>query len=134
MSAHRFLSMEKAIGYLGDTYSAHHLLGTLITTLLTDDPVIANAIQNRNFEVLQKIWHQLKGFAPVFCQEELVAEITRTEGLCKQINSNQEQATALSASELLQASLQALQLEAAAQILQAAATTKPPTPEGLAPA
>ena len=128
MSAHRFLSMEKAIGYLGDTYSAHHLLATLNTTLLTDDPVIANAIQYRNFEVLQKIWHQLKGFAPVFCQDELVAEIARTEGLCKQINSNQEQATALSASELLQASLQALQLEAAAQILQVAATTKPPTP------
>jgi HPt (histidine-containing phosphotransfer) domain-containing protein len=128
MSAHRFLSMEKAIGYLGDAYSAHHLLGTLNTTLLTDDPVIANAIQNRNFEVLQKIWHQLKGFAPVFCQEELAAEIARTEGLCKQINSNQEQATALSASALLQASLQALQLEAATQILQEAATTKPPTP------
>ena len=120
--------MEKAIGYLGDANSAYQLLGTLNTTLLTDDPVIANAIQIRNFEVLQKIWHRLKGFAPVFCQDALVAEITRTEGLCKQITSHQEQSAALSASELLQANLQALQLEAAAQILQAAAITKPPTP------
>jgi hypothetical protein len=125
--------MEKAIGYLGDASSAQQLLSTLNTTLLTDDPVIANAIQNRNFEVLQKIWHQLKGFAPVFCKDELVAEITRTESLCKHIASHQEQDAALLACELLQASLQALQLEAAAQILQAAATTKPPTPEGLAP-
>ena len=124
----RFLSMEKAIGYLGDASSAHQLLGTLNTTLLTDDPIIANAIQNRNFEVLQKIWHQLKGFAPVFCQDELVAEITCTESLCKHIASHQEQDAALSACELLQASLQALQREAAAQILQAAATTKPLTP------
>jgi hypothetical protein len=57
-----------------------------------------------------------------------VAEITRTERLCKQMTSHQEQAAALSACELLRASLQALQREAAAQILQAAATTKPPTP------
>jgi len=120
--------MEKAIGYLGDASSAQQLLSTLNSTLLTDDPVIANAIQNRNFEVLQKIWHQLKGFAPVFCQDELVAEITRTESLCKNIASHQEQDAALSACELLQASLQALQREAAAQILQAAATTKPLTP------
>ena len=128
MTTLRFLSMEKAIGYLGDANSAHHLLGTLNTTLLTDDPVIANAIQNRNFEVLQKIWHQLKGFAPVFCQDALVAEITRTEGLCKQRTSHQEQAAALAASELLQANLQALQLEAAAQILKEAAISKPLTP------
>jgi hypothetical protein len=127
MASHRFLSMEKAIGYLGDSNSAHQLLGSLNNTLLTDDPVIANAIQSRNFEVLQKIWHQLKGFAPVFCQDALVAEITHTEGLCKQISTVQEQAAALSASEFLQASLKVLQLEAAAQILQAAATTKRPT-------
>ena len=128
MTLHRFLSMEKAIGYLGDANSAHQLLGSLNSTLLTDDPVISTAIQSRNFEVLQKIWHQLKGFAPVFCQDDLVAEITRTEELCKQISSGQGQASALSASELLHASLQVLQLEAAAQILQAAATTTPPKP------
>ena len=127
MTSHRFLSMEKAIGYLGDSNSAHQLLGSLNNTLLTDDPVIANAIQSRNFEVLQKIWHQLKGFAPVFCQDALVAEITHTEVLCKQISTVQEQAAALSASEFLQASLKVLQLEAAAEILQAAATTKRPT-------
>ena len=128
MTSLDFLSMEKAIGFLGDASSAYQLLGTLNTTLLTDEPIIANAIQNRNFEVLQKIWHQLKGFAPVFCQDALVAEITRTEGLCKQMTSHQEQAAALAASALLQASLQALQLEVAAQILQAAAISKPPTP------
>jgi hypothetical protein len=128
MNPYRFLSVEKAIAYLGDAKSAHQLLGTLNSTLLADDPLIANAIQTRNFEVLQKIWHQLKGFAPVFCKDELVAEITRTESLCKHIASHHEQDAALSACELLQASLQALQLEAAAQILQAAAISKPLRP------
>ena len=125
MTAHLYLSMEKAIGYLGDANSAHQLLGSLNHTLLTDGPVIANAIQTRNFEVLQKIWHQLKGFAPVFCHDSLVAEIMVTEGLCRQVNSGQEQAAALFASEQLHANLQALQVEACAQILQTAGTTKP---------
>ena len=119
--------MEKAIGYLGDASSAQQLLRTLNSTLITDDPVIANAVQNRNFEVLQKIWHQLKGFAPVFCQDALVAEIMVTEGLCRQVNSGQEQAAALFASQQLHANLQALQVEACAQILQTAGTTKPPS-------
>ena len=128
MTTHRFLSMEKAVGYLGDADSAQQLLSTLNNTLLTEDPVIANAIQTSNFEVLQKIWHQLKGFAPVFCQDALVSEITRTEQLCRQLTSAPEQAAARMASELLQVKLQALQVEAAAQILRAAETTKPPTP------
>ena len=120
--------MSKAIAYLGDAQSAHQLLGTLNSSLISDDAKIASAIELGQFDVLQKIWHQLKGFAPVFCQDALVAEIARTESLCKHIASHQEQDAALSACELLQSSLQALQLEAAAQILQAAATTKPPTP------
>jgi len=128
MTAHRFLSMDKAVGYLGDAQSAHQLLATLNSTLLADDPVIANAIQTCNFEVLQKVWHQLKGFAPVFCQDSLVSDIKVTEKLCLHIQSDQEQAAALLASELLHANLKVLQAEASAQILQAAATTKPPTP------
>jgi HPt (histidine-containing phosphotransfer) domain-containing protein len=128
MTAHRFLSMEKAVGYLGDANSAHQLLRTLNNTLLTEDPVIAHAIQTSNFKVLQKIWHQLKGFAPVFCQDALVSEITRTEQLCRQLTSAPEQAAALLASEVLQVNLQALQFEAAAEILRVAETTKPPTP------
>jgi len=128
MTAHRFLSMDKALGYVGDAQSAHQLLATLYSTLLSDDPVIANAIHTRNFEVLQKVWHQLKGFAPVFCQDSLVSDIKVTEKLCLHIQSDQEQAAALLASELLHANLKVLQAEASAQILQAAATTKPPTP------
>ena len=128
MTAHRFLSMDKALSYVGDAQSAHQLLATLHSTLLSDDPVIANAIQTRNFEVLQKVWHQLKGFAPVFCQDSLVSDIKVTEKLCLHIQSDQDQAAALSSSELLHANLKVLQAEASAQILQVAATTKPPTP------
>ena len=128
MTAHRYLSMPKAIAYLGDAQSAHQLLSTLNSTLLRDEPEISSAIASSQFDVLQKIWHQLKGFAPVFCQESLIEEIAHTELLCKQIQAPEERLAALHASATLQTSLRALQAEVAAQILAAAATTKPPSP------
>jgi HPt (histidine-containing phosphotransfer) domain-containing protein len=127
MTAHRYLSMSKAIAYLGDVQSAHQLLSTLNSTLLRDEPEISNAIASSQFDVLQKIWHQLKGFAPVFCQESLIEEIAHTELLCKQIQAPEERLAALHASATLQTSLRALQAEVAAQMLAAAATTKPPS-------
>jgi HPt (histidine-containing phosphotransfer) domain-containing protein len=128
MTAHRYLSMSKAIAYLGDVQSAHQLLSTLNSTLLRDEPEISSAIASSQFDVLQKIWHQLKGFAPVFCQESLIEEIAHTELLCKQIQAPEERLAALHASATLQTSLRALQAEVAAQMLAAAATTKPPSP------
>ena len=128
MTAHRYLSMSKAIAYLGDVQSAHQLLSTLNSTLLRDEPEISSAIASSQFDVLQKIWHQLKGFAPVFCQESLIDEIAHTELLCKQIQAPEERLAALHASATLQTSLRALQAEVAAQMLAAAATTKPPSP------
>jgi HPt (histidine-containing phosphotransfer) domain-containing protein len=127
MTAHRYLSMPKAIAYLGDIQSAHQLLSTLNSTLLRDEPEISSAIASSQFDVLQKIWHQLKGFAPVFCQESLIEEIAHTELLCKQIQAPEERLAALHASATLQTSLRALQAEVAAQMLAAAATTKPPS-------
>ena len=120
--------MAKAIAYVGDAQSAHQLLGTLNSSLISDEAKIASAIESGQFDVLQKIWHQLKGFAPVFCQESLVDEIAQTELLCKQIQAPEERLSALHASAKLQTSLRALQGEVAAQMLEAVATTKPPSP------
>jgi HPt (histidine-containing phosphotransfer) domain-containing protein len=101
MSQALFLSMAKAIQYLGDAASAQQMLNTLQGTLENDAPRIETAIATENFEVLQKILHQLKGFAPIFCQDHLVAEITQTESLCKHIQTSEEKMAALSASALL---------------------------------
>ena len=130
MTAHRYLSMSKAIAYLGDAQSAHQLLSTLNSTLLRDEPQISSAIESSQFEVLQKIWHQLKGFAPVFCQESLIDEIAQTEFLCKQIQTQRMTPPHLSDNPNLRSNLKALQAEAAAQILAAGATTTPPKPLG----
>ena len=116
MNPTQFLSMSKAMAYLGDAASAQQLLGTLKATLEVDTPQISDAIASKNFETLQKILHQLKGFAPIFCEDALVSEIINTESLCKHIDSAAHQATALSACTQLLANLESLLLEVSAQL------------------
>mgnify|MGYP000263983419 CR=1 FL=1 len=116
MSQPLFLSMAKAIQYLGDAASAQQLLATLQGTLEKDMPQITSAIATENFEVLQKILHQLKGFAPVFCQDDLVTQITHTEALCKHTDRDDLKPSALDASLQLLAHLKSLLVEVKAQL------------------
>ena len=120
MSQPLFLSMAKAIQYLGDAASARQLLATLQGTLEKDMPQITSAIATENFEVLQKILHQLKGFAPVFCHDHLIADIKHTESLCKLIHSAEEKTTALNTSTELLNNLNVLLTEVRAQLQQPA--------------
>jgi HPt (histidine-containing phosphotransfer) domain-containing protein len=110
------LSMAKAIGYLGDGQSAQHLLATLEGTLASDIPQIEAAILAHDFELLQTKWHQLKGFAPVFCADALVEEISQTERLCKTTSTDSSQNNALQASTDLLTQLKQLQSEVLAQL------------------
>ncbi len=120
MSQPLFLSMAKAIQYLGDAVSAQQLLATLQGTLEKDMPQITSAIATENFEVLQKILHQLKGFAPVFCHDHLIADIKHTESLCKLVGSPEDKTTALKASNQLLNNLNVLLTEVRAQLQQPA--------------
>ena len=124
MSHSVLLSMTKAVGYLGDIESAQHLLVTLESTLASDVPKIEAAIHAPNFELLQTKWHQLKGFAPVFCSDALVEEIFRTEKLCQHtlpgptqsVAPNEAQIQALKASKELLKQLKQLHAEVLAQL------------------
>ena len=108
--------MTKAAGYLGDLQSAQQLLMTLQSTLASDMPQVETAIQANDFVLLQNKLHQLKGFAPVFCTDALVAEILSTETLCKTTASNTDRQAALQASENLLTKLKLLQVEVMAQL------------------
>ena len=111
-----YLSMDKAVGYLGNIQSAHQLLTTLQSTLAADALQIDRAIQAQDFALLQTKWHQLKGFAPVFCQDALLVEIVRTEKLCLQTATAELVSQALQVSSQLLTKLQALQAEVALQL------------------
>jgi len=116
MSSTTFLSMAKAVAYLGDAANAQQLLVTLQSTLETEIPKIQDAIASQNFEALQKILHQLKGFAPVFCQDDLVTQISHTEALCKHTDLDELKTSALDASSQLLVHLKSLRLEVKAQL------------------
>ena len=120
MSQALYLSMAKAIQYLGDAASAQQLLATLEGTLEKDMPQITSAIGTENFEVLQKILHQLKGFAPVFCHDHLIADIKHTESLCKLVGSPEDKTAALKACAQLLNDLNDLLTEVKRQLQQPA--------------
>jgi HPt (histidine-containing phosphotransfer) domain-containing protein len=133
MSQPKFLSMAKAIQYVGDAASAAQLLTTLQSSLASEIQEIAQAIEAKNLETLKKIFHQIKGFAPVFCHDTLVDEIKATETLCKTIDNAKMQIVALNASSNLLVSLNGLLAEVNAHLSAPASTktalTKPPSPE-----
>lgn len=112
----KYLSMAKAIQYVGDAASAAQLLTTLQSTLASEIHEIAQAIEAKNFDTLKKNFHQIKGFAPVFCHDLLIAEIKATEALCKKIDNAQMQSEALNASSSLLVSLNSLLAEVTAQL------------------
>jgi len=116
MNHSQCLSMVKAIAYLGDAASAQQLLATLQSTLESESHQMSLAIDAKNFELIQKLLHQLKGFAPVFCHDSLIAEIKMTELLCKKNQSPEDSQLALQASSHLLVNLKLLLSEVNAQL------------------
>jgi HPt (histidine-containing phosphotransfer) domain-containing protein len=77
------LSIDRAIAYVGDMDGVMSLLATLQNSLQADLPQIQALLDAGNLQGANRLLHQLKGFAPVFCVETLVAEVIRVEGLSK---------------------------------------------------
>ena len=80
---HSCLSLERAMEYVGDMPGVLSLLGTLQQSLQTDLPQLQARLDASDLPGANRILHQLKGFAPVFCVDTLVAEVVHVEGLSK---------------------------------------------------
>ena len=77
------LSIDRAMEYVGDMDGVISLLGTLQGSLQSDLPQIATLLDAGDLPGANRLLHQLKGFAPVFCVDALVDEVVRVEGLSK---------------------------------------------------
>ncbi len=77
------LSLERAKDYVGDMQGVHSLLGTLGQSLQEDLPAIQACLDAGDLAGANRLLHQLKGFAPVFCVDSLVAEVVQVEMLSK---------------------------------------------------
>ena len=82
-TAHTCLSIDRALSYVGDMSGVQALLGTLESSLRSDLPQIQARLDASDLPGTNQLLHQLKGFAPVFCIDALVAEVVRVENLSK---------------------------------------------------
>jgi len=80
---HSCLSIDNAMEYVGDMQGVLALLGTLQNSLQNDLPQIQVLLDANDLPGANRILHQFKGFAPVFCVDELVAEVVHVESLSK---------------------------------------------------
>ena len=77
------LSIDRAMEYVGDMDGVISLLGTLQGSLQSDLPQIATLLDAGDLPGANRLLHQLKGFAPVFCVDALVTQVVDVERLSK---------------------------------------------------
>jgi HPt (histidine-containing phosphotransfer) domain-containing protein len=81
--APQYLSVERAMDFIGDEAGVRTLLHTLHQTLGDDLPRIAAHLEAGDVQSVNFLLHQLKGFAPVFCVDPLVKLVVQVEHLSK---------------------------------------------------
>ena len=78
-----YLSVERAMEFIGDTHGVLSLLKTLQQTLSDDLPRLHDLIEKADVYGANRILHQLKGFTPVFCVDSLVELVVKVEDMSK---------------------------------------------------
>ena len=80
----QFLDPHRAMDYVGDASGVQHLLATLAQSLAQDLPQLEALLAQGDLPGVNRVLHQFKGFAPVFCVPSLVERIVQVEALSKQ--------------------------------------------------
>jgi HPt (histidine-containing phosphotransfer) domain-containing protein len=83
-----YLSVERAMEFIGDANGVLSLLNTLHQTLGNDLPKIQCLLEKDDLHGANRLLHQLKGFTPVFCVDRLVEEVVSVEHLSKHAESS----------------------------------------------
>jgi HPt (histidine-containing phosphotransfer) domain-containing protein len=78
-----YLSIERAMEFIGDANGVLSLLKTLQQTLSDDLPRLQELLDQGEVYAANRILHQLKGFTPVFCVDSLVELVVKVEGMSK---------------------------------------------------
>ena len=82
-SAPIYLSIARAMEFIGDANGVLSLLKTLHQTLSDDLPLLQESLDKDDVYGANRILHQLKGFVPVFCVDSLVDRVVEVEALSK---------------------------------------------------
>lgn len=84
-----YLSVERAMEFIGDAGGVLSLLKTLHQTLGEDLPRIQALLEQDDMHGVNRLLHQLKGFTPVFCVDSLVERVVSVEHLSKHGESSE---------------------------------------------
>ena len=104
-----YLSVDRAMEFIGDTHGVLSLLKTLQQTLSDDLPRLHDLIEKADVYGANRILHQLKGFTPVFCVDGLVEHVVKVEAMSKHAEAGELRA----AYSLLAPQLETLRTEVA---------------------
>lgn len=107
-----FLSIDRAMEFIGDRQGVLSLLKTLQQTLSDDLPRLQAQIDQGDVHGANRILHQLKGFTPVFCVDRLVEHVVQVENMSKHADA----AELKGAYSLLAPQLETLRQEAVAHL------------------
>lgn len=84
-----YLSVDRAMEFIGDASGVMSLLKTLHQTLKEDLPCIKALLDKDDMHGVNRLLHQLKGFTPVFCVDSLVELVVSVEHLSKHGESSE---------------------------------------------
>jgi HPt (histidine-containing phosphotransfer) domain-containing protein len=107
-----YLSIARAMEFIGDANGVLSLLETLQQTLSDDLPRLQELLDKGDVYAANRIMHQLKGFTPVFCVDSLVERVVMVEGLSKHAETSEVR----TAYDQLAPQLEALRLEVIAHL------------------
>ncbi len=104
-----YLSVDRAMEFIGDANGVLSLLKTLHQTLSDDLPLLQESLDKDDVYGANRILHQLKGFTPVFCVDGLVEHVVKVEAMSKHAEAGELRA----AYSLLAPQLETLRTEVA---------------------
>ena len=84
-----YLSVDRAMEFIGDTSGVLSLLKTLHQALGDDLPKLDALLLKDDMHAVNRVLHQLKGFTPVFCVDSLVEMVVKVEQLSKHADAPQ---------------------------------------------
>lgn len=84
-----YLSLDRAMEFIGDTHGVLSLLKTLHQTLSDDLPRLQALLDKGDVDGANRVLHQLKGFTPVFCVDSLVEHVVMVEAMSKHAEADE---------------------------------------------
>lgn len=84
-----YLSVDRAMEFIGDANGVLSLLKTLHQTLSDDLPRLQEFLDKDDVYGANRVLHQLKGFTPVFCVDSLVEHVVKVEEMSKHAEASE---------------------------------------------